>query len=693
MQSGADAVHPGYGYLSENGGFSDAVRAAGLIFIGPSSQAMSTLGDKRAAKEYLSKHAPEVPLIPGFRGASQRVEDLEEAAESIGFPIMLKASAGGGGKGIRVVQKRADLYAALDRAQSEAQRSFGSNDVILEKYVEAAKHVEFQIVGDSHGDVVSLLDRDCSVQRRHQKVIEETPCLWLSDSLREEMSRVAVQVAKVIRYEGAGTVEFVLDVATGKYYFLEVNARLQVEHPITEEVLGLDLVSLQLYVAAGGSLSAISRLSSISQSGHAIECRLCAEDPQRGFLPEQGTIRLWSHPRTSDTNVRFETAIATGARISIHFDSMIAKIIVWAPTRPLAIHTIARILRETACLGVRTNQLFLQSCLLHPAFYDTAYTTSFIPDNLEQLLQNPYNTAITADNPVRPTLALVPFLYLHRLAARSSTTRTTRPFQNIRKGFRNQSIDQACANRIIVSESPSDARAESTDLICTWIPVREEVRDHFKVALMAVAAPETPATNAQPDSTSTMARVLTARYNVISQALRDPYTLQGLQSSVSVLECDTTPAEWQTSISWQTARIEVSLDGHRVLAKLAAMPLDNQQSGPLPGQITRVLCHFPLLGTWVEYKCQSILQYMESLRNISDESAGQSKVVKAPMPCKVISVLKRIGELVKKGETVMVVESMKMEINISMDVEGAFQSTLKQGDAVDDGTILCSVEP
>ncbi|KAF5518217.1 putative methylcrotonoyl-CoA carboxylase beta chain [Colletotrichum aenigma] len=271
LEAHADAVHPGYGYLSENADFADRVRAAGLTFVGPTGQTISTLGDKRTSKEYLRTHAPEVPLIPGFSGSSQNVEDLQDAATRIGFPVMLKASAGGGGKGMRVVRKASQLQSELDRAQSESQRSFGSSDCILEKFIESSKHVEIQIVGDQHGNVVSLFERDCSIQRRNQKVIEETPCLFLDEQTKKSMSDTAVKIGKLLGYEGAGTVEFVVDTTTKKFYFLEVNTRLQVEHPITEEVVGVDLVSLQLYVAAGGRLADVPELSALTQTGHAIE--------------------------------------------------------------------------------------------------------------------------------------------------------------------------------------------------------------------------------------------------------------------------------------------------------------------------------------------------------------------------------------------------------------------------------------
>ncbi|EQB52983.1 carbamoyl-phosphate synthase subunit L [Colletotrichum gloeosporioides Cg-14] len=393
-EADADAVHPGYGYLSENADFADRVRAAGLTFVGPTGQTISTLGDKRTSKEYLRTHAPEVPLIPGFSGSSQNVEDLQDAATRIGFPVMLKASAGGGGKGMRVVREASQLQSELERAQSEAQRSFGSSDCILEKFIESSKHVEIQIVGDQHGNVVSLFERDCSIQRRNQKVIEETPCQFLDEETKKSMSDTAVKIGKLLGYEGAGTVEFVVDTATKTFYFLEVNTRLQVEHPITEEVVGADLVSLQLFVAAAGRLADVPELSDLTQTGHAIECRLCAEDPNRDFMPSHDTVALWkpANPhRDASSVVRYETAIQSGASISIYFDSMICKIVVWAPTRALAIDILAKELANTACVGIKTNQLFLQSCLLHPGFKDTAYQTSFIPTHLDELLRNPYH--------------------------------------------------------------------------------------------------------------------------------------------------------------------------------------------------------------------------------------------------------------------------------------------------------------
>jgi acetyl/propionyl-CoA carboxylase alpha subunit len=300
---------------------------------------MAVLGDKRSAKQYLLKHASQVPLIPGYNGSEQNLDRFLLEADRIGFPVLIKASAGGGGKGMRIVRERSQFTDELERAKSEAQRSFGSSDCILEKYIERSKHIEMQILGDRHGRVVSLLDRECSIQRRHQKVIEEAPSPWLSPELRERMSKTVILIGNLLEYESAGTVEFIVDIDTAKYYFLEVNTRIQVEHPITEEVVGLDIVAMQIYIAGGGRLDDLGYFNDgmAPQVGHAIECRLCAEDPSRDFMPDLGTIVRWTPatnilPASEIDHVRFETGIKTGSEISINFDSLVAKIVVWAPT-------------------------------------------------------------------------------------------------------------------------------------------------------------------------------------------------------------------------------------------------------------------------------------------------------------------------------------------------------------------------
>ncbi|KAI9925760.1 hypothetical protein MW887_005566 [Aspergillus wentii] len=684
---GAQAVHPGYGYLSENASFATRVREAGLIFIGPSPAAMSTLGDKRSSKDYLGKYAPDVPLIPGFSGSSQDVQDLEKAAAGIGFPVMLKASAGGGGKGMRIIHEASQLRQELERAQSEAQRSFGSSDCILEKYIESSKHVEIQIIGDSHGEVVSLLDRDCSVQRRHQKVIEETPCTFLTEETRTAMSATAVRIAKLIGYENAGTVEFVVDVKTNKFYFLEVNARLQVEHPITEEVTGVDLVSLQLFVAAGGSLRSLSVMRSLSQQGHAIECRLCAEDPQRDFFPEHGRVHLWLPAKGvlgPGRDVRYETAIQTGSSVSIYFDSMIAKIVVWAPTRTLAIEKMAKVLANTACVGVKTNQLFMQRCLLSKAFHNPAYTTSFIPSNTNDLLS-------PASIPNLRELSIIPCLFLRNLADRASGSSRKRPFQNIRKQFRNQRFDPVSVHCDVVDPIgwPYDRKAESKEhILCLWKRPSDSSPEIQEVSLIPIRADD----NKDKDMEISPAKKVTAEYNAISEILRGGE--KGFGPSYKLNINSWTPAEGIPAVqeSWLASTMEVSINGSKILAHVV---IHSNRAHALAGQLNqtqRIYCHFPSLGTHVEFERSSLLSYCESVRTeAKSQNDPEQKTITAPMPCKVLSVLKKQGDEVKSGETVMVIESMKMEVSITVGASGKFETNWKIGDAVEEGKVLCSV--
>ncbi|KAK5216279.1 hypothetical protein LTR72_010673 [Exophiala xenobiotica] len=684
--SNADAIHPGYGYLSENEQFADAVRQAGMIFIGPGSEAMATLGDKRNSKDYLRKHAPEVPLIPGFTGSEQNIDDLQAAAEKVGYPVMLKASAGGGGRGMRIVHEKSHLASELARAQSEAKRSFGSSDCILEKYIEAAKHVEVQIIGDSHSNVLSLWERECSVQRRHQKIIEETPSPFLTPELRRRMCAVAVQIGKLIGYEGAGTVEFVVDAKTGNFYFLEVNTRLQVEHPITEEVTGLDIVALQLFVAVGGRFSDIPYLQRIPQHGHAIECRLCAENPANDFLPEHGTIRLWHH-QAGSRDARFETAVTTGSRVSIYFDSMIAKIVVWAPTRAMAVAKMIKVMSNTVCAGVRTNQLFLQACLAHDSFQDPAYTTSLIPNNLTALLKNPHST--TAPQMVS-MLSLVPGLVLHQLSATASASK---PFAHVRQGFRNQCFDSVNVDSLIII--PNDPSSHQPPMLSIWSLVNAWDKTKYKVTLISVSELEE-----QSQETGSAAVETSRRYHPISHKLRDQALCDAPSYTVALTNwkplASTEGSLSSVSRSWRTAMVDVTINQYTIHAYIATDADINAANSA--GSCQSVLCHFPALGTWLEYRCYSLLNYMESLRaelvaSGPGAASGVSvKSIKSPMPCKILSVLKKNGEEVKNGETVMVIESMKMETNIVVNADGRFMTNVKQGDGVDDGVVLCWVE-
>ncbi len=379
-QAGCDCVHPGYGFLSENETFAQRVIDAGLIWIGPPPDAIRRMGIKTEARALME--AAGVPLVPGYQDDENGFYD---AAERIGYPIMVKAAGGGGGKGIRIVSRAADLPDALDSARSEAQHAFGDPRLFLERYVERARHVEIQVLADQHGHTVHLFERECSAQRRHQKVIEESPSPLLDDEARAKMGAAGVAAAQAVGYVNAGTVEFIVtpgDEPHGEFYFLEMNTRLQVEHPVTEFVTGLDLVKLQFAIAAGEPLPFAQ--SDLTQRGHAIECRLYAEDPRSGFLPAVGDL-LRFHP-PEGVGVRVDSGVQSGDRITIHYDPMIAKIIVYERTRAAAIQRMDAALRDTVILGTTTNLSFLRALINHPAFAAGKVDTGFIERHFDELI-------------------------------------------------------------------------------------------------------------------------------------------------------------------------------------------------------------------------------------------------------------------------------------------------------------------
>jgi len=377
-KSGADAIHPGYGFLSENAEFSDRCDKEGIIFIGPSSYAINTMGDKiTARKKMLTANVPVVP------GTTEPIEDIDEAVayiNEIGLPVMIKATAGGGGKGMRLVTKEEDIVSSVTSAKSEALASFSNGDVYIEKYINSPHHIEFQVVADKHGNCVHLFERECSVQRRHQKVVEETPSPIMTDEVRAEMGKHAVAAAKAVNYSGAGTIEFIVDDDLN-YYFLEMNTRLQVEHPITERVVGVDLVKTQINIANGEPLE--FKQEDLKQTGHAIEVRIYAEDPDNNFMPNPGTIEHLTEPL--GLGVRHDGYVYTGYKIPIYYDPMISKLIVWASTRTEAIARLKRALYAYKITGIKTSIPFLSRILDVPDFVNGKYNTHFIQDNVELL--------------------------------------------------------------------------------------------------------------------------------------------------------------------------------------------------------------------------------------------------------------------------------------------------------------------
>ena len=422
--TGADAIHPGYGFLSENATFAHACAEAGITFIGPSALVIGLLGSKREAK--LRAQGADVPVVPGYNGEDQDVSALAARARDVGFPLLIKASAGGGGKGMRIVRDASGLVAALDSAKREAAGAFGDDTLILERYVDRPRHVEIQILGDHHGNLLHLWERECSIQRRHQKVIEEAPSPALDDARRSAMGAAAVAVGRAVGYTNAGTVEFIV-APDGAFYFLEVNTRLQVEHPVTEAITGLDLVREQIRVARG---EALSLREAPPIRGHAIEVRLYAEDADAGFLPTIGRIAEWTVPEERGTDgyggVRVDGGVRSGTEVGIHYDPMLAKVIAHAPTRREAAALLRRTLERAVVAGVTTNRAFLARVLAHPGFVAGELDTHFLERHAAELRTPAPSTDELAHAAIAATLAGV-----------AGRRRLPRPLSEVEVGWRN----------------------------------------------------------------------------------------------------------------------------------------------------------------------------------------------------------------------------------------------------------------
>src|SRR5919112_1807666 len=383
MRTKAASIHPGYGFLSERAEFAEACAKNGIVFVGPPASSIKAMGLKDAAKSLVQQAG--VPVVPGYHGSKQDPDFLRQKAYEIGYPVLIKAVAGGGGKGMRRVEKVADFDAALESAQREAQSSFGDPRVLVEKYILSPRHIEIQVFADSHGNVVHLFERDCSLQRRHQKVIEEAPAPGMPPEMREVMGRAAVEAARAVGYVGAGTVEFIADGREGlrpdRFYFMEMNTRLQVEHPVTEAITGLDLVELQFRVAGGETLP--FKQEDLRMSGHAVEARLYAEDPEHGFLPSTG--KLWALSFPEDEGVRIDTGVEAGDEVTPYYDPMIAKVIAHGATRDEALDRLAAALGGTVVAGPKTNVAFLKRLCEAPEFRAGQFATGFIERNLDAL--------------------------------------------------------------------------------------------------------------------------------------------------------------------------------------------------------------------------------------------------------------------------------------------------------------------
>lgn len=430
-RTGADALHPGYGFLSENAEFARACEAAGITFIGPGAEAIELMGSKRLSK--LAMLAAGVPCIAGYQGAEQDDATLQREAERIGYPLMIKASAGGGGRGMRLVQRAEELLAQLRTARSEALHAFGSDELILEQALLAPRHVEIQVFGDRHGQLIYLGERDCSIQRRHQKVVEEAPCPVLTAELRQAMGEAALKACRAVDYVGAGTVEFLLD-ARGQFYFLEMNTRLQVEHPVTELITGLDLVALQLHVAAGQPLPL--RQEQVQLQGHAIEVRLYAEDPAQGFLPQTGRVQRWEP--ALGAGVRIDHGLLEGQDISAFYDPMLGKLIAHGATREEARRKLLRAVEDSVLTGVASNQALLANLLRHPGFIDGEFSTAFISEHFAD------DSSLRPQPPSTSELALAAALfYQHAAQAHGTALAGWRNQANVPLSYRLGSAEAA----------------------------------------------------------------------------------------------------------------------------------------------------------------------------------------------------------------------------------------------------------
>lgn len=563
--SGAEAIHPGYGFLSENAAFAQACEDAGLIFIGPRPDAIQLMGNKAESKRRMIAAA--VPCVPGYEGEDQSDATLLREGAKIELPLMVKAAAGGGGRGMRLVHKADELANAIELARAEAASAFGNGELILEKAIMRPRHVEVQVFGDSHGNIVHLGERDCSVQRRHQKVVEEAPCPVMTEALREEMGAAAVAAAKSINYRGAGTVEFLLD-EQGAFYFLEMNTRLQVEHPVTELITGLDLVSLQLQVAQGEPLGFTQ--SDVTLTGHAIEVRLYTEDPSQDFLPTSGPVDLWSPP--SGPGIRVDSGICSGQQISPFYDPMVAKIIGSGPTREIARLRLIEALKDTVLFGTRHNRDFLVACLEKDCFAAGKATTAFITEEFPE-------GEITDTQPTFADSAVAAVLEL---------------------------------------------ALEHSDLYDSSVIVAHELRDWSSASALVSRKQYVHGEQVHDLSVMTLAN---ARYKITDANNAVVIELLSMADSTAHVSID----ESQYAVRYQlpeTGRLHVSIEGRAA-------------------------------------------QYRDMIRldGVQDEAGGSGRIV-APMHGLLLDVRVAAGDTVKSGQTLAILEAMKMHYEIVADAAG-----------------------
>ncbi|EGF76798.1 hypothetical protein BATDEDRAFT_92361 [Batrachochytrium dendrobatidis JAM81] len=605
------AIHPGYGFLSENAGFADAVASSGLSFIGPPAQAIIDMGSKSASK-YIMQDA-KVPVVPGYHGENQDPAYLKSEADKMGYPVLIKAVKGGGGKGMRIVQSADEFYEMLESSKREGLKSFSDDKVLVEKYITRPRHVEVQVFADKYGNAVYLFERDCSVQRRHQKILEEAPAPGLSSELRESLGTKAVAAAKAVNYVGAGTVEFILDTDTNEFYFMEMNTRLQVEHPITEMVTGTDLVEWQLRVAAGRPLPKMQH--ELQLNGHAFEARIYAENPDKDFLPDTGKLIHLRTPKTSD-KLRVETGVRQGDEVSVHYDPMISKLVVHSEDRTEALRVLRKALGEFEVVGPHTNIEFIKSLASHPAFIAGDVETGFIQKHKDTLFK-----------PKGPAEHLVLAHAALFLAGREK---------------------QAQADYSASAKSePESPWAKLSGLRLNGVSSRDFTFLENKEDKQNISV--------------TME------------------TLGGNTHAIKIVDC--AGAAHQVGMCQIVTMTEhngsfdlVSDIGERRISARVVQPDEETLHVFVDG--TRHVVYIPL----------------PAYRQNESNEGGHGSVV-TPMPCKISQVMVKVGETVKAGQPLMILEAMKMEHVIKSPIDGVIQRIMfKEGDLVGDGKRLIAFE-
>ncbi|KAI7900370.1 carbamoyl-phosphate synthase L chain, ATP binding domain-containing protein [Cokeromyces recurvatus] len=637
-RSGANALHPGYGFLSENADFADQVIQAGIHFIGPNPDNIRTIGDKMAAKAFIKQNISSIPLIPGYNGEDQSIDRLEREAKRMEFPILLKASAGGGGKGMRTVYETSKLKEEIEAAQGESLRAFGSDKLLIEKYFESVRHVEIQIFGDKYGHVYHINERDCSIQRRYQKVVEETPSPALDESLRKAMTNAAIELGRKLAYVGAGTVEFIVNEKSKKFYFLELNTRLQVEHPITEAISGLDLVELQFLVAQGANLKELGILDNIQFQGHAIEVRLCAEDPDHDFAPRTGIIHKWT-PATSLQSlkgVRFDTGIEDGSEISIFYDSMIAKIIVHAHTRQEAIRRMTMVLAHTVIVGITTNQKFLLAIMNNPRFQSGLFDTNFITLEKDSL----FPTSTYPDDVKNSILAAFLFDWILRRNRQIY-------LRNIQPGWRNVQWRYQRLNFAI----GYDNKREEVQVQYDYLGDPEHRKHHlFKAQVLGKQAIR------QEEDASELPISITLFETELQKEVTSP---KGIIGGKGLLRC--------------------TIDGSQHYFYIAEDIKDVNEK--------IIFVHDFIRGYQVEL---AKVDRHKSKITISEDD--RTMPYTSSMPCRILKIIAPTGTIVKKNSPLLSIESMKTEVKILSRHNGVVTMRVKENQLVDARVLLCSID-